>query len=77
MRIACVQHEDKTAPGAVRAWAEARGHDFRVVRSQLGEGFFPQRLDWVFARGPLVITPGTAIDVEGSDHLPLAFDVAP
>ncbi len=45
-------------------------------RTQLGEGFFPQRLDWLFVKGAAV-TPGIALtDVDGSDHLPLFTDLA-
>lgn len=39
--------------------------------THLGEGFFPQRLDWIFYRGADV-TPGARIDAGGSDHLPIA-----
>lgn len=43
--------------------------------TQLGEGFFPQRLDWLFVRGAALL-PGTAVtDADGSDHLPLFTDV--
>ena len=43
--------------------------------TQLGEGFFPQRLDWLFVRGTGSL-PGSALtDVDGSDHLPLFTDV--
>jgi endonuclease/exonuclease/phosphatase family metal-dependent hydrolase len=41
--------------------------------TQLGEGFFPQRLDWIFFRG-LDTTPGRGISgIPGSDHFPVVF----
>lgn len=38
--------------------------------TQLGSGFFPQRLDWIFYRGVDAV-PGGRVDVAGSDHLPI------
>lgn len=47
--------------------------------TQLGKGFFPQRLDWLFFRGPagaVSATFGQADDgATGSDHLPVYFDL--
>ena len=44
--------------------------------SHLGNGFFPQRLDWLFYRGPAGAIPGEAdANATGSDHRPLYFDL--
>jgi len=46
--------------------------------TQLGKGFFPQRLDWVFFRGPdASAVPGGQADdgASGSDHLPVYFEL--
>lgn len=51
-------------------WADGTA-GFRAF-TQLGIGFFPQRLDWIFARGGLLVVPGGhAVGTDGSDHLPL------
>ncbi len=43
--------------------------------TQIGKGFFPQRLDWIFYRGPGG-TPGQAdANAQGSDHLPVYADI--
>ncbi len=45
--------------------------------TQLGAGFFPQRLDWLFYRG-LAAEPGSsAPEAHGSDHLPVVFEIEP
>jgi len=60
--------EDFNAQG----WSNGTGSWNGVT--QLGEGFFPQRLDWVFFRGPGATT-GQADNATGSDHLPVYFDL--
>lgn len=40
--------------------------------TQMGAGFFPQRLDWTFFRGTTA-TPGTGVTANGSDHYPVVF----
>jgi endonuclease/exonuclease/phosphatase family metal-dependent hydrolase len=44
--------------------------------TQLGKGFFPQRLDWLFYRGTSS-TPGMRVDASGSDHLPIFTRLSP
>lgn len=56
--------EDFLSSGWADGTAGFNGH------TQLGEGFFPQRLDWIFVRGAGA-TPGRAVEVAGSDHLPV------
>ncbi|MBI5525687.1 MAG: hypothetical protein HY897_05080 [Deltaproteobacteria bacterium] len=43
--------------------------------TQLGEGFFPQRLDWLFYRGAAAKAGDAARDAKGSDHFPVYFDL--
>jgi GMP synthase-like glutamine amidotransferase len=69
MRIACVQHEETTPPAAVRAWAQASGHDFRVVRSELGEAL-PTTAD-----SDLVVVLGGSMNVTDIPVLPWLGDV--
>jgi endonuclease/exonuclease/phosphatase family metal-dependent hydrolase len=56
--------EDFLAEGWADATAGFEGS------THVGAGFFPQRLDWIFARG-IDVDPGTRVDAEGSDHFPL------
>ena len=44
--------------------------------TQLGIGFFPQRLDWIFSRGLAVVPGGRAVPTDASDHLPLYAEFA-
>ncbi len=43
--------------------------------TQLGKGFFPQRLDWIFYRGPGAVPGQADADAGGSDHLPVYSDI--
>jgi endonuclease/exonuclease/phosphatase family metal-dependent hydrolase len=43
--------------------------------SHYGNGFFPQRLDWAFYRGPGSIPGEADAGAGGSDHLPIYFDL--
>lgn len=43
--------------------------------TQVGLGFFPQRLDWLFVRG-LLVTPGRAVPTSAADHLPIFCEVS-
>lgn len=45
--------------------------------TQLGIGFFPQRLDWIFSRGLPAIPGGRAVPTQASDHLPLFAELTP
>lgn len=54
-------------------WADGTA-GFRSF-TQKGLGFFPQRLDWLFVRGLLVV-PGRAVPTSAADHLPIFCDVA-
>ena len=45
--------------------------------TQLGAGFFPQRLDWLFYKGADATAGQSDADATGSDHLPLYFDLRP
>jgi endonuclease/exonuclease/phosphatase family metal-dependent hydrolase len=45
--------------------------------TQLGQGFFPQRLDWIFYRGVGATPGGAAADAQGSDHFPVWTLIAP
>ncbi|MBI2372832.1 MAG: endonuclease/exonuclease/phosphatase family protein [Deltaproteobacteria bacterium] len=57
--------QDFLAAGWSDGTAGFNGH------TQVGAGFFRQRLDWIFVRGATV-APGTMLpDAEGSDHLPI------
>ena len=65
------------APGAEQAVEDFLANGFADGTAgfngttQVGAGFFPQRLDWLFARG-LTVTAGAAdSQAKGSDHLPI------
>jgi endonuclease/exonuclease/phosphatase family metal-dependent hydrolase len=45
--------------------------------TQLGLGFYPQRLDWIFARGVSFLPDGRAEPTGSSDHLPLRATLLP
>lgn len=44
--------------------------------TQIGKGFFPQRLDWLFYRGAKAV-PGHRAESDASDHKPIYFQVSP
>ncbi len=72
MRLDCTQ--PPSAEPAVRdvlaaGWSD--GTPGFTSFTQLGVGFFPQRLDYIFARGLPPIPGGRAIGTQASDHLPL------
>lgn len=69
-----------SAEPAVRAivaagWQDATP-DFKSF-TQLGVGFFPQRLDWIFTRGLPALPGGRAVPTQASDHLPLFAQLTP
>ncbi|MBL4845128.1 MAG: endonuclease/exonuclease/phosphatase family protein, partial [Planctomycetes bacterium] len=70
--------DPRTAEACLRrffdsGWADGTA-GFRSF-TQKGLGFFPQRLDWIFVRG-LLLVPGRAIPTSAADHLPIFCDVA-
>lgn len=71
MRWDCTQPQ--TAESCLRrffdtGWADGTA-GFRAF-TQVGLGFFPQRLDWIFVRGASVL-PGHARPTSAADHLPI------
>ncbi len=55
-------------------WSD--GTDGYLGHTQLGRGFFPQRLDWIFHRGLDAAFPGDgALGAGGSDHFPVWMEL--
>lgn len=76
MRWDCTQPQ--TAETCLRRFFESGWADgtagFRAF-TQVGLGFFPQRLDWIFVRGASLV-PGRALPTSAADHLPIFTQVA-
>jgi endonuclease/exonuclease/phosphatase family metal-dependent hydrolase len=68
--------EEVVADFLAEGWQDAVPDDGGWT--QLGEGFFPQRLDWIFHRGGLEPVDGEIVrrSIDASDHVPVVFRFA-